>query len=291
MSDAALSALGRRRRVRRARRRGFGLFFWLPAGWLVLVSLAAVCAPWLSIPDPDGMDFTALKAGPSAAHWLGTDMLGRDVLARTLYGARVSLTVGFCAPLVGMAFGLPLGMIAGYFRGRLGAVIVGAIDTFLAVPALVLLLLFALIFGGSLFIVTFSLGLLFIPVFARISRAATLNFSTAEFVLAARAIGATDGNILVRELLPNVVLPVIAYALVAVGTAIVAEGALSFLGLSVPAPFPSWGGMIAGGREELEHAPHISLAPAMVMFLTVLSFNLVGDTLRSRFADVKEKAI
>ncbi|MBT6274564.1 MAG: ABC transporter permease, partial [Chromatiales bacterium] len=171
------------------------------------------------------------------------------------------------------------------------SVIVVAIDTLLAIPGLVILLLLSLIFGGSLTNVSIGLGILFIPVFTRISRANTLVFAEREFVLAARAMGARDAYILAREILPNVVLPVIAYALVAVATAIVAEGALSFLGLSVPSPSPSWGGTIAEGREQLEEAPHISLIPAAVMFATVLSFNLVGDTLRSYIADVRESAL
>ena len=176
-------------------------------------------------------------------------------------------------------------------RGWLESTVVIAIDTLLAVPGLVILLLFSLIFGGSLMNVTIGLGILFIPVFTRVSRANTLVYAEREFVLAARAMGARDIYILTREILPNVILPVIAYALVAVATAIVAEGALSFLGLSVPSPNPSWGGTIAEGREQLEEAPHISLIPAAVLFMTVLSFNLVGDTLRRWVADVRESAI
>lgn len=264
---------------------------WLPLSWLLLLISAAIAAPWLGVDDPGKMDFVATASPPSANHLLGTDVLGRDILSRVLYGARVSLTVGFFAPAVGMVVGLFLGMLAGYYRGKLEAVIVIAIDTLLAVPGLVILLLFSLIFGGSLTNVTIGLGILFIPIFARISRANTLVFAEREFVLAARAMGARDLYILVREILPNVVLPVIAYALVAVATAIVAEGALSFLGLSVPSPHPSWGGTISEGREQLEEAPHISLIPAAVLFLTVLSFNLVGDTLRRRVADVRESAI
>ena len=264
---------------------------WLPLGWLGLVFIAAVFAPFLGIPEPSEIDFMAPSGAPNAAHWLGTDVLGRDILSRVIYGARVSLTVGFVAPAVGMCIGMMIGMLAGYYRGRLEAVVVIAVDTLLAVPGLVVLLLFSLTFGGSLTNVSISLGILFIPIFARISRANTLIFAEREFVLAARAMGARDDQILLREILPNVVLPVLAYALVAVATAIVAEGALSFLGLSVPSPNPSWGGTIAEGREQLEEAPHISIVPAIVMFLTVLSFNLVGDTLRSWVADVKESAL
>lgn len=264
---------------------------WLPLGWLLAIMLGTALAPWLGLPGPAEIDILALAQPPGAEHLLGTDTLGRDLLSRILYGARVSLVVGFCAPGLGMLVGVVAGMLAGYYRGRLEAAILIAIDTLLALPGLVVLLLFSLIFGGSLTNVCIGLGILFIPVFTRISRANTLVFAEREFVLAARAIGARDAAILVREILPNVILPVIAYALVAVATAIVVEGALSFLGLSVPSPQPSWGGSIAEGAESLEDAPHVSLIPAVVMFLTVLSFNLVGDALRSRIADVRESAL
>jgi len=268
-----------------------GLFFWLPVAWLAVVAFAAIFAPWLGLNDPDEIDFINPQSTPNAEHWFGTDVLGRDILARTIFGARVSLIVGFCAPAVGMICGLILGMLAGYYRGRLEAVVVASIDTLLAVPALVVLLLFSLIFGGSLATVSIGLGLLFVPVFTRVSRANTLNFAQRDFVLAARALGASDSRIIMREIFPNVVLPVVAFALVAVAIAIVVEGALSFLGLSVAAPQPSWGGTISEGREFLEETPHISVIPSAVMFLTVLSFNLVGDNLRRRFADVRASVL
>jgi peptide/nickel transport system permease protein len=264
---------------------------WLPLGWLLAIVLGATLAPWLGLAGPAEIDILALAVPPGAEHVLGTDTLGRDLLSRIVYGARISLVVGFCAPGLGMLVGLAAGMLAGYYRGRLEAAILVAIDTLLALPGLVVLLLFSLIFGGSLTNVSIALGILFIPVFTRISRANTLVFAEREFVLAARAMGARDLSILAREILPNVILPVIAFALVAVATAIVVEGSLSFLGLSVPSPHPSWGGSIAEGAENLEDAPHVSLIPAAVMFLTVLSFNLVGDTLRSRIADVRESAL
>lgn len=272
-------------------RRGLGLPFWLSLAWLVIVAGTAALAPWLGLPDPARIDFLNAKAPPSAAHWFGTDVLGRDLLSRTIYGARVSLLVGLFAPAIGMAWGLVLGMSAGYLAGRLDAVVVGAIDTLLAIPGLVILLICSLVFGGSLTTVSLGLGLLFIPVFTRIARANTLAFARRDFVTAARALGAGDVRILLHSILPNVLMPVLAYALVAVATAIVAEGALSFLGLSVPSPTPSWGGSIAEGREYLEVRPHISVLPAAVMFLTVLSFNLVGDTVRVRLVDVRSSVL
>ena len=282
-NEAAVAATKRAKRLRPA--------FWVPVGWLSIVAGSAVFAPWLGLPDPGDIDFLSLQIPPNAEHWLGTDVLGRDILTRIIYGARVSLTVGFVAPAIGMFFGLILGLLAGYYRGRVEAMVVASMDILLAVPALVLLFLFSAIFGGSLPTVSIGLGLLFIPAFARVSRANTLVFAEREFVLAARAMGASDLYVIVREILPNVVLPVLAFALVAVAAAIVVEGALSFLGLSVPSPEPSWGGMIAEGREHLQETPHISFVGAGIMFLTVLSFNLVGDTMRGRIADVRESAL
>ncbi|MEM7255419.1 MAG: ABC transporter permease [Pseudomonadota bacterium] len=275
------------------RRRSFGWLFWLSLIWIGIVALSAIFADVLPIHERDDMDFTELAVPPwdSEIHPWGTDLQGRDILARIIHGARVSLTVGIAAPAVGMVFGLAIGLLAGYYRGRVEGVITILLDTILALPGLVVLLLASAIWGGSLFVVTVSLGLLIIPAFARVSRANTLNFAQREFVTAAKAMGASDARILLREILPNVVLPVAAYALVVVAAAIVVEGALSFLGLSVPSPTPSWGGMIAEGREQLGETPHISFIPAGVMFLTVLSFNLVGDALRSRLADIREQAV
>ena len=277
-----------------ARRRGrFGWFFWLPTAWLSAIIFCAVFADLLPLMPNDEMDFLSLGAPPMATeeHLLGTDLQGRDILSRVLYGARVSLTVGVVATGIGMTFGLMFGLLAGYYRGRIETSFNLIIDTVLAMPGLVVLLLASVIFGGSLTIVSLSLGVLLIPPFARISRANTLNFAQREFVVAAKAMGARDLRIIVMEILPNVVLPVAAYALVLVAAAIVIEGSLSFLGLSVPSPTPSWGGMIAEGRENLEDSPHVSFIPAAFMFLTVLSFNLVGDALRSKLADLRESAL
>ncbi|MCH9673514.1 MAG: ABC transporter permease [Gammaproteobacteria bacterium] len=275
------------------RRRRFGILFWLSLSWIGLIISAAILADVLPLFDRDEMDFMELAATPggSETHPLGTDLQGRDMLSRIIHGARVSLTVGLAAPAVGMFFGLIIGLLAGYYRGRVEGLVTIVLDTILALPGLVVLLLASAIFGGSLTVVTVSLGLLLIPAFARVSRANTLNFSQREFVVAAKAMGARDLRIITLEILPNVVLPVAAYGLVVVAFAIVVEGALSFLGLSVPSPIPSWGGMIAEGREHLGETPHVSFLPAAVMFLTVLSFNLVGDAIRSRLADIKERAI
>jgi peptide/nickel transport system permease protein len=262
-------------------RPSFGLLFWLAVGWLVVVVLAAAAANLLPLPSPTDMDMLGRRMPSSGAHWLGTDGLGRDVLSRLIHGARISLTVGIAAPLIGLVTGGALGIVAGYFRGRLETAVVGSIDVLLAFPPLVLALALTTYLGQTVANLTFVIGILSIPAFTRVARAATLSISQREFILAARTTGATELRILVRELLPNVILPLLAFFLLAVAVTVVVEGALSFLGLGVPPPAPSWGGMIGEGRESLEIAPRIAFLPATTMFLTVLSFNIVGDALRA----------
>ncbi|HTV88441.1 MAG TPA: ABC transporter permease [Stellaceae bacterium] len=263
------------------RKAGRSLLFWLAIGWLAVVAAAAIGAGWLPIGSPDAMDLLARRAGPSAAHWLGTDDLGRDMLSRLVFGARISLSVGLIAPLIGLAIGGCCGMLAGYFRGRFESLVVGGIDVLLAFPPLVLALAMTTYLGASVLNITITLGILSIPAFARVTRAATLALAERDFVTAARSLGAGHARILLRELLPNVALPLGAFFLLSVAVVIVVEGALSFLGLGVPPPTPSWGAMIAEGRESLDTAPSIAFLPAGAMFLTVLSFNIVGDRLRA----------
>lgn len=259
-----------------------GITFRLAITWLAVVIVCAVTAPWWPVPAPDRIDPELLAATPCAGHPFGTDSMGRDIAARLLFGARVSIIVGFCAPLFGMVFGSLLGVPAGFYRGRPERFILFAIDTLLAFPGLVFLLVFTFVFGASLTTITVALGVLTTPRFARVARANTIRFAEREFVLAARGVGAGDLSIIVREILPNVLAPLLIYMLLVTGFVIVAEGGLGFLGLSVPSPAPSWGGMIAEGRDILDQAPHVSLIPTAVMFLTVLSVNLIGDRLRSR---------
>jgi peptide/nickel transport system permease protein len=265
--------------VRRTRRLG-GLFI-AAITWLALVALAAIFANILPLPSPTDIDLLGKRALPSAEHWLGNDQLGRDELSRLIYGGRVSLTVGLLAPVIGVTIGGALGMLAGYFRGRLETFIVGGMDVLLAFPPLVLALALATYMGQTVPNIILIIGVLGIPAFTRVARAVTLSLSEREFVTAARALGATDARILVRELLPNVALPLVAFFLLGVAVTIVVEGALSFLGLGVPPPMPSWGSMIGEGRESLDIAPWLAFLPAVMMFLTVLSFNIVGDTLRA----------
>jgi peptide/nickel transport system permease protein len=261
--------------------RRLGTLFWMAVGWMVLVFALAIFAPVLPLSSPTEMDMLDRRAPFSALHWLGTDGLGRDELARLIYGARISLVVGLCAPMIGVVFGGALGMLAGYFRGRFESLSVGSMDVLLAFPPLVLALAVTAFLGQTVFYITCILGVLSIPAFMRVARAATLTLARREFVIAAQALGATHARILLRELLPNVALPSLAFFLLGVAVIIVVEGSLSFLGLGVPPPISSWGSMIGEGRESLDVAPRLAFLPAIAMFLTVISFNIVGDTIRA----------
>jgi peptide/nickel transport system permease protein len=266
------------------------VLFWLAVGWIGIILALALAADLLALPSPTDMDMLEKRMPPSADHWLGTDNLGRDMLARLIFGARISLSVGVASPLIGLILGGTLGMLAGYLRGRLETIIVASVDVLLAFPPLVLALALTAYLGQTVANLTYIIGILSIPAFTRVARASTLSIANREFVVAARALGATEARILARELLPNVILPLVAFFLLAVAVTIVVEGALSFLGLGVPPPAPSWGGMIGEGRESLEVAPRIAFLPAGAMFLSVLAFNIVGDTLRA-ITDPRQTAL
>jgi peptide/nickel transport system permease protein len=266
---------------RRAGRRALGWVFWLAVAWIGVVLFGALAAGLLPIDDPSKISLLQRRQPPSALHLFGTDHLGRDILARVIYGSRASLSVGLISAFLGLLVGGTLGLLAGYFRGKLESLTMATMDVLLAFPPLVLALAIIAYLGQSVVILTLTLALLSVPAATRVARAATLAISAREFVVAARALGASHLRVMVRELLPNVVLPLMVFTLIAVAVLIVAEGALSFLGLGVPPPTPSWGSMMSEGREQLDVAPHMAFIPASVMFLTVLSFNLVGDTLRS----------
>ena len=263
------------------RRRRLGPVFWAAAGWMLLVFAVTLFADLLPLPSPTDMDMLERRASFSAAHWLGTDGFGRDELSRLIHGARVSLIVRLCAPVISLTIRGALGLLAGYFRGRFEALVVGSMDVLLAFPPLILALAITAYLGQSILNLTCVLGVLGIPTYMRVARAATLTLARREFVIAAQALGATHARILLRELLPNVILPLFAFFLLGVAITIVVEGSLSFLGLGVPPPISSWGSMIGEGRESLDMAPRLAFMPAVAMFLTVLSFNLVGDTLRA----------
>jgi len=285
------------------KKRGVG--FWLPVFWLVVIFGSAILAPLLPLdnprtPDPcvDGVSATCPDgnpdglplAYPSTRHPLGTDGDGKDILSRVVWGGRVSLLVGIVAVMVGMLLGGAIGIIAGYYRSATERVLMAVVDIFLAFPALILALSIVAVIGKGLKAVCIAVAVVSTPAFARIARANTLTYAQREFVMASRVMGTKNSRIIVREVLPNVAFPLAAFALVVVAIAIVAEGGLAFLGLSVQAPNPSWGLMIADGKPYLDEAAFVALIPAGIMFLTVLSVNLLGDKFRAMF-NVKEAAL
>ncbi|MEQ8439183.1 MAG: ABC transporter permease [Ilumatobacter fluminis] len=270
------------RRRRSPIRRVLG--YW-SAGWLVLLVVVAVAAPILPIDDPLAIDIANKLSPPGTdGHLLGTDGLGRDILSRLVYGARVSLFVSVVAVGIGFTLGGLLGLVAGYFRGHLDTGLSAVIDVILAFPGMVLLLGVIAFVGQSLTTVTITIGLLSIPIYMRISRANSMGVADRDYVLASRLYGARDRRILRRDILPNVVMPVVAFALVSLGVVIVLEGGLAFLGLSVPPPTASWGTMISEGKRHLRTDPYLVVMPSLAMFITVMALNVQGERLRARWS-------
>ena len=271
--------------------RRLGPLFWIAISWLVLISLLALLAPWLPIKDPDAYYLVRGERppyAPSGTHWFGTDQDARDMFARTIFGARVSLVIGFVAIAFGMLVGGTAGIVAGYLRGRTDRVVSFVFVVFLSFPSLVLAILITALLDRGLVTIALTLGVLAIAPVGRLARASTLSFAEREFVTAVRAIGAGDRRIIIRELLPNVVVPMGALALLGMAVAIVAEGGLAFLGLSVEKG-PTWGKLIlvGAGTRDLEKSPWIAFGPIIILFLTVLALNYAGDRVRSYF-DVRE---
>jgi peptide/nickel transport system permease protein len=263
-------------------RHRLGPRFWIPLAWTAMVVVLAASASLLPLRSPIEADFTAISNWPDATYWFGTDQLGRDIFSRAVFGARISLMVGLFAPAFGLGVGIFLGLAAGYFRGRTESIIVAAMDAIMAFPGILVVLAVTAYVGASTAILILLLGFLTIPAFMRVARANTLVFAEREFVLAARAMGATHARVLTLEILPNVMIPMLIYALLAVSRIIVVEGVLSFLGLSVPPPQPTWGNMIADGQADLATLPYIPFIPSALMLLTLLSINLIGERLRAR---------
>jgi peptide/nickel transport system permease protein len=260
-----------------------GWVFWTAVCWLALLVAVTALADVLPLADPLRPDPRAAAQGPSAGHWLGTDALGRDLLSRIVFGGRISMLVAFFSVVVAATIGMLLGLVAGSIEGRGRGLIMGVLDIMLAFPALVLAMAMTAFLGASARNVGLVIAFVAVPVFGRMAQAQTLTFSKREFVTASRASGATSSRTLFTEILPNVIPPILAFALLFAAVAIVIEGGLSFLGLGVPPPDPSWGGIIAGGQAKLDQSPHISLIPAAVMFLTVLALNIAGDGVRVHF--------
>ena len=274
-------------------RKRLGPLFWICVGWIVLVAVMATIANLLPLPNPNLGNYNSVQnAGPGWGHLLGTDDLYRDIFSRLVYGARVSLVVGFGGALIGLLAGGIPAMISAYRRGRIDTALNTGSYVVLAFPAIVAVIAIVSFWGKSLFKITLVIGLFAAPLIFRVVRASTLSYATRDFVLAAKALGASDTRILTREILPNIMPTIVSFGLIAVATIIVLEGSLAFLGLSVSPPTPSWGNMLNEGSSLLTGAkgqtnPWLVIFPASAMFLLLISLNVVADKLRAYF-DVSE---
>lgn len=260
----------------------FGMIFWLSLCWMMLITFGAIFADFLPFADPLKSELDKKYLGLfSEDHWFGTDSIGRDLLSRMVYGGQISLTIAYTAPVISLVFGLVFGMSAGYFGGRTDTVVGIYVDSLLAFPNIVAVMAVLFVLDATLINMILVLGFFGMVNDIRISRAVTIQYRNREFVTAARAQGASHVRILTRELLPNVIIPVLALMLLGMSRVIIIEGALSFLGVGLPPPTPSWGKMIADGFAEIGYKPHVTFIPSAWMFLTILSLNLIGDKLRS----------
>jgi peptide/nickel transport system permease protein len=260
---------------------GHNLLATAGAVMIAVFVICAIFAPWLAPQDPAYIDLPSRLMGPSAAHWFGTDELGRDILSRVIYGARISMLVGTCVVVTSLTLGLILGSIAGYYGGFLDRFLnVIVMNAFMSFPGILLAIAFVAFLGSGLFNLVLALSIGGWVGYARLVRAQVLAVREREFVEAARALGANDVRIIVRHILPNIIQPVIVQAAIGMAGAILAEATMSFLGLGVPPPTASWGSMLNDGRSHLFDAPHLVLFPAAAVMLAVLSFNFIGDGLR-----------
>jgi peptide/nickel transport system permease protein len=288
MTDAALSTIpvietaeelespSRRALRRLVKRKGAVLGFIVLAIFIVLALLAPLLAPY----DPIATSWTLVRKPPSALHWFGTDDLGRDVLTRVIYGARASLLAGAISIGIALAVGVPLGLLSGYRGGFIDALISRMTDAMLACPFLILAIALAAFLGPSLGNAMIAIGITATPIFVRLTRAQTMNVKVEDYVEAARAIGNPRWRIALFHILPNILPALLVQATLSIATAIIAEAALSFLGLGQQPPAPSWGSMLNAAQRFLTSAPWMAIWPGLAIFLVVLSFNLLGDGLR-----------
>ena len=266
-----------------ATRHRWGIAVWLSVGWLVVLALAAVFADVLPLYDPADTRAGIPLSIPTSQNWLGTDQLGRDLLSRTIYGARVSLVVGLAAVVLSSLVGGAIGVLAGYLQRRVEAVSLFTADVLMAFPSFLLAAsIVAFTDSRGLLTVVLVIALLYLGPTIRIVRATTLSYANREFVTAARSLGATPGRIIRREIVPNVVPTTLSLAIVAIAGAIVAEGGLAYLNLSVAPPTPTWGSMIAAGKPKIDQSLYPVLVPGLALFLTVLALTLIGDAIQKR---------
>jgi peptide/nickel transport system permease protein len=282
MATLALEALpreaspGRRAFVRLSRRRAAMVGLVVVVFFVALALLAPFVAPY----DPLQTSWSAIRKAPSAAHWFGTDEIGRDVLSRVIYGARASLLAGLVSVCIALSFGVPIGLLAGYAGRWPDALISRMTDAMLATPFLILAIALAAFLGPSLTNAMIAIGISATPIFIRLTRAQVLSVKVEDYVEAARAVGNSHLRSAVRHILPNVVPPLIVQATLAIAAAVIAEASLSFLGLGQQPPAPSWGSMLNTAKNYIDNAPWMAVWPGLSIFLLVLSFNLLGDGLR-----------
>ena len=262
------------RRLRRRRGALVGL-----AVVVIFVALA-LFAPWIAPADPIATSWGAIRKAPSAAHWFGTDELGRDVLSRVIWGTRASMLAGVVSVSISLLLGVPIGLAAGFLGGVVDSVISRVTDAFLACPFLILAIALAAFLGPSLTNAMIAIGVSATPIFVRLTRAQVINVAVEDYIEAARAVGNSPLRIALRHVLPNITAPVIVQATLAIAAAVIAEASLSFLGLGQQPPAPSWGSMLNTAKNYVDQAPWMALWPGLSIFFLVLAFNLLGDGLR-----------
>ena len=250
---------------------------------VAVVVVAALFAEYVAPYSPYDLDVGSMLQGPSAAHWLGTDELGRDELSRAIFAARISVEVALVAVGVGLIGGTLIGIVSAYFGGVIDLALMRLMELLFSFPAILLAVVLMASLGTSMLNAMIAIGIIFIPGFSRLARAATQGVLRQQYVEAARTVGMSDGRILLREILPNIVTPLLVEAAVAFAYAVLLESALSFLGLGAQPPEPSWGNMLSTGRGFMAQDPWLGIVPGLAMFICVLGFNLLGDGLRDFF--------
>jgi len=262
---------------RRFRRKRLPL---VAGGLIVLLVLAAIFAPWIAPFDPAAPDYENVLEGPTLLHWCGTDAFGRDIFSRILWGGRVSLSIGVLSVSLGGLAGVIIGLVSGFFGGKIDTVLMRMMDVLLAFPGIVLAIGVVAVLGPGIENVIYAVAVFSVPVFARLVRGTTLGLKQTLYVQAARSIGVRPWKLILTHILPGTLPSVIVYASLRLGTSILTAAALSFIGLGARPPSPEWGAMLSDGRSFLGVATHLTLYPGLAIFITVLAFNLLGDGLR-----------
>jgi peptide/nickel transport system permease protein len=265
------------RRMRKSRTAIFGIII------IILFTLVAFLAPFISPYDPLEQNFIKSFRPPSAEHYLGTDEFGRDVFSRIIYGARISLQIGFVAVFISLILGVSVGLIAGYYGGWLDMAVMRVMDLMLSFPYILLALVIMSILGPGIYNAMVAIGIVYVPQYARIVRSSVLSVKKKEYVIAAKALGANDFRIILKHIFLNSMAPIIIQTTLSIGRAIINAAGLSFLGLGAQPPTPEWGAMLSNGQDFLRNAPWIATFPGIAIALLVLGFNLVGDGLRDAF--------